>query len=384
MQQLPFPIEEYEKRQAGLKKLMAESGMDAVLVLSGVNISYFAGYPAPALSQPRPYFLLLPAEGEPVFIVHAARRLEAHAYSSIEDVRTYATLVSLPPELPAILADVTPPRATIGCELGGEMCLNLPSAQFAALEEALPDVRFADASDAIWQLRMIKSPAEIAFHKEACRILGEAYLATFGSLKPGITQNEVARRHKINMIERGGDSPFMVITSGAGTYDFATGMPSERKVETGDVLWMDGACSVGGCFCDFSRAAVIGKPSPDQKAMHREIIRITEACVDMIKPGVPCAELDRFSNAELAKLAGSFTSSISGLAGRTGHGVGFNVTEPPHIGEHEERLLQPGMIITIEPGVGTEYGTFHFEANIVVTPDGHEVTSTVSSELFEV
>ena len=381
---LTFEIEEYEARWGRLKRLLARAGVDAALLLAGNNIRYFSGYPAPVLSQPRPFFLLLPLEAQPVFLVHTARPAETRAYSCVEDVRTYTTLTDLPPELPKLLKEIRLGQGTIGCEMGTEMCMNLPLKQFRALERALPEADFVDISSALWELRMIKSPAEIACHTEACRITGEAYMATFEAVGCGTTQNEVARRMEMNMLERGGGDPFLVINSGKGTCDFATGMPSDRKLEEGDVLWMDCGCRVGGCWSDFSRAAVVGKPSAEQTECHRQIVRITEACVEMIRPGVSCAELARFCNTEVEELSVPVTSSISGLAGRVGHGLGLTLTEPPHVAEYEKRLLEAGMVVTIEPGVGTEFGTFHFEADVVVTTDGHEIISTLSSELYEI
>ena len=61
------------------------------------------------------------------------------------------------------------------------------------------------------------------------------------------------------------------------------------------------------------------------------------------------------------------TSDISGLAGRVGHGVGLDMTEPPHISEDDATVLAPGMTITIEPGVATPFGLFHAEQNVLVT-----------------
>ena len=333
MSQMSFAVEEYKNRYDCLKEWMAQHGMDAVLVMAGRNLVYFSGYPAPDLSSPRPFFLLLPVEGKPVFLVHRARQSETRAYSWLEDIRTYRTLTHLPPELPAILKEAGLARGVIGCEMGTELCLNLPLRHFQALQEALPNSRFVDASDLIWDLRMIKSPAEVTCHKEACQITGEAYLATFGAIGRGTTQQEVARCMKMEMIKRGGTSTFLLINSGAGTYDFTTGIPSDRKLETGDVLWMDCGCSVAGYWSDFSRGAVVGKPSARQKEMHRQIVSITQTCVEKIRPGVTCAELAQFCHTELEKLSGPILSSISDSAARVGHGMGLAVTEPPHMAQ---------------------------------------------------
>jgi Xaa-Pro aminopeptidase len=77
------------------------------------------------------------------------------------------------------------------------------------------------------------------------------------------------------------------------------------------------------------------------------------------------------------------TSSIARRAARIGHGVGLVTTEPPHLSEQDDTPLAPGMIITIEPGVATTYGTFHIEENLLVTADGSEVLSQISRKLFQ-
>jgi Xaa-Pro aminopeptidase len=75
------------------------------------------------------------------------------------------------------------------------------------------------------------------------------------------------------------------------------------------------------------------------------------------------------------------TSKISTLAGRVGHGLGFDVTEPPHVSEEDSTVLEPGMTITMEPGVATEYGIFHVEENVIVTESDPEVISVSPREL---
>lgn len=327
---------------------------------------------------------MLPLLGEPIFLVHSGRLKEAKAYNWISDIRTYETLTQLPPQISSIIKEAGLLKATIGCEMGIEMCMNLPLDQFEDLKRQMSDAHFTDASGILWELRMIKSQAELDCHRKACRITSDVYSTIFRQVCKGMTQTEVYRRFMQKTIKLGGENQFIVINSGEGTYDFASGLPSDKMLQKGDMLWLDAGCSVNRYWSDFSRAAVIGNATQKQKDMHHRIVDITQSCVSMIRPGIPCAELAYFCEKEIAKIPESITSSISGLAGRSGHGLGLEITEPPHISLNETRLLEPGMVITIEPGVATEYGTFHFEQNVIVTNQGYEIISEYPQDFIEV
>ena len=93
------------------------------------------------------------------------------------------------------------------------------------------------------------------------------------------------------------------------------------------------------------------------------------------------AEIARHCEAELEKLDFLITSSVSGLANRIGHGLGLAITEWPSINEDSNVVLQPDMVITIEPGVATPFGTFHVEENVVVTETEPEILSTCAWQL---
>ena len=130
---------------------------------------------------------------------------------------------------------------------------------------------------------------------------------------------------------------------------------------------------MNGYWSDFSRAGVVGRPSAEQARAQQAVHQITREAVERVRPGIPASSLAQFCYQRLDEIGFPITSSIGRLASRIGHGVGLNLTEPPHIGLHDDTLLEPGMVITLEPGVATSYGTFHVEENIVVTPEGGEV-----------
>lgn len=230
----------------------------------------------------------------------------------------------------------------------------------------------------------MKTPSEVDAMRRACEITSDAYAEVFAALHAGLRERQVALRLKEVMLRAGGDEPWVAITSGRGNYDLATGVGSDRILEPGDMVWADSGCSVDGYWSDFGRGAVIGPASDDQRTLQAVIHDITMTGVDLARPGQTTGEIARVINQQMAELEIAISSSISDLAGRVGHGVGLDITEPPHVAEHDLTVLEPGMVITIEPGVATEYGIFHIEEQIVVTDGYPEVLSRAPWHLIEV
>jgi Xaa-Pro aminopeptidase len=382
----PFPDPaEIQQRVRRARERMETEGLDALLLLTGPNLAYFAG-PINALggrSGSRPLVLLLPRRGEPTLIVQDGPQFLARTYSWVQDLRTYSRLSRLPIDsLLQAMRDHGLQKSRLGVELANEMVMDIPGAEFEALRSALARVEFLDASPLLWQLRSIKSAAEIDRITRACQVTAAAYQDTFDQIRPGMRETDIEQRMLIHSIDFGGRSPWVFITSGLGNYDLIGKSGGERVIEPGDLVWLDSGCTVEGYWSDFSRACVLGEPTREQTAAQREIHEITNKAVRMVAPGVPVAEIARACNEAIAGLALPVTSSVSSLAGRVGHGVGLSLTELPSISEEDETILQPGMIITIEPGVATSYGTFHVEEVILVTEEGSRVLSTAPWHLY--
>ena len=376
---------EYPRRIERARSLMAEQGLDALLLFTGPNLVYFTGMPC-GRSGSRPFIYLLPRQGEPVLIVHDGRRDEARRLTEVSDIRTYSRLSHLPLEtvLGAIDSLNLKKRGRLGAELGGEMVLDLPFAEFMALEDALPNAHVADASPLLWRLRMIKSAAEIDRVAKACAITSEAYAQTYAALRPGMSEMEIQNLMFTNTMTLGGSSPWAFITSGTGNYDMVSKGPGPRCIEPGDFVWMDGGCAVDGYWSDFDRSGVVGGPSPAQSELQREVHEITHMGVQMMRPGVGVAEIASRCNEAIKALNFPVTSDISGRAARVGHGLGMVVTELPSLNEEDPAILEAGMIVTIEPGVATDYGTFHIEENVLVTASGPQVLSAEHWELWTI
>jgi Xaa-Pro aminopeptidase len=366
------------------RDLMEKMSLDALLLFTGPNLFYFTGMPC-GRSGSRPFIYLLPRKGEPVLIVHDGRQFETHNFTAIQDIRTYTRLSHLPlDQLIAAIQDNNLLNKRIGVELGGEMVLDLPMLEYQSLTSALAQAEFVDASPLLWKMRMIKSPYEVAQIARACEITSCAYERTFKVARAGMSEAEIESLMYYQLLKSGGSAPWVLITSGAGNYDLVSKGSSSRVLETGDLVWMDVGCAVNGYWSDFSRAGVIGHPSQMQAEAQRGIYEITRIGVNMVRDGVAVSEIGQRCNEAIVALDLPVTSNISGLAARVGHGLGLVVTELPSLNESDTTILEPGMVITIEPGVATKYGTFHIEQNLVVTRNGSHVLSIANWELSSI
>lgn len=383
MKDLPgIPKEEYPQRLERLRRFMRDAGMQAVLLGTGNNLAYFSGYPSPARSVARPFFVLLPLASDPVFFSHSGHRAEAVRFSWIGDIREYTELSRVPAEL---IRDAMRERdlfgKTIGMELGFEQAMDISWLEFRRFQDALGDTRLVDASVFLWRLRMVKSAREVACIRRACEITSGAYGLCFSRAKAGMQEREVFGTAYNHLQSESMGDVFLAITSGEGNYDLVTKPPESRPLRKGDFVWLDAGCTVSGYWSDFSRAGVVGEPSSEQQHAQETIHQITTEAVRMVRPGVAASALAKFCYRRLSELDFPITSSVAALASRVGHGVGLSMTEPPHISEQDHTALEPGMVITLEPGVATTYGTFHVEENVLVTEDGFEVLSNSPREL---
>ena len=319
-----FPAAEFTGRIDRVRRLMDARSIAGVLLTGGLNLTYLTGYPCPPRGGPRPFVYLLPLAGEPILIVHTWYELDARRKTHLRDIRTYATLSDAPlPEIVAALHDAGLEHGRLAAEIGPEQAIDLPFADFVQLQGRLPNVEWVDAGSLVMAARMRKTPAEIACMREACRITSRAYELLFPALVAGMTEIEVARLLHVASLELGAGATWELITAGPGNYDDATALPSARPIAPGDLVWLDAGCAVAGYWSDFGRAGVVGGATAEQRDAQARLHEITTRGVEAIGPGTTTGEVARVCNAALANLDLPVTATISGLAGRVGHGLGL-------------------------------------------------------------
>lgn len=372
-----FPRAEYEGRWERGQRLLAESGLDALLVTSEQNYRYLSGHTTQFwVSKTRPLFCILPRRGQSTLVLTTSQEGAARATSWVDDVRAYPGFVpELVDRLAETLRDVGLSRARIGAELGEEQRLGLPYLEFQRLQQSLPGAAFVNAAGLLWRLRQVKSPAEIECLRRAAHIGGQAYREVFGQVHEGMTQREIYGLYVASTFRLGAERQgYLCIVSGNDHRHYHAG-PSDQALRRGDLLWMDGGCVYRGYWSDFSRMVAIGQATEQQRQRYRAVRALTQRSLRAARPGMTIASLMQSALAEAEQLGLELS-----VPSRIGHGTGLDITEPPSINLADTTVIQPGMVLNIEPTSATPFGVFQTEEIVAVAPDGIDLLTEPAPE----
>jgi Xaa-Pro aminopeptidase len=373
MRPTPFDHAEFELRTARAQALMREQRLDALLVTSPPNFRYFSGFDSQFWESPtRPWFIVVPAAGRCIAVVPEIGA-PVLAQGWIDDIRSWPAPrpaddgVSL---LSGVLRCLPRRFGRIGLELGRESVLRMPIIDFLAIREQLREIELVDGSPCIWHVRRIKTPAEVAHIRAACQLVSSAFEALPQQLAVGRTEAEVCRDLTIDILRRGADTvPFVASASGPGGYAQIISRPGPRALHEGDVLIIDVGATVSGYFCDFDRNYGFGTLGAAALNAQDAVWRATEAGIAAAVPGATTTQLWA-AMMKVLDAAGMRGNNV----GRLGHGLGLQLTEPPSNMPGDETVLEPGMVITIEPGMEYEEGKMIVhEENVVIMPDGAQL-----------
>lgn len=365
-----FTTAEFEARTSRAQALMDADGLDALLVSTPQNVRYFSGLDMQFWESPtRPWFIVVPRSGLPIAVMPEIGA-PAVARTWIKDLRTWPAPrpeddgVSL---LASVFAGLPRKHGRVGAELGRETALRMPVIEFLALRERAAPVEIVDGSPTLWQIRMVKSDAEIAHLAHICDIASATYEALPSFVKVGDSEREIARKVRIDHAQRGADStPFLPVISGSdGIAQIIVG-PTDRRIADGDILFLDTGATFDGYFCDFDRNYAVGRVSDAARKAQDAVWRATEAGIAAAVPGATTDQVFA-AMAAILEAAGSIGNNV----GRLGHGLGMQLTEPPSNRAGDGTRIVPGMVLTIEPGMEFAPGKMIVhEENIAVTASG--------------
>jgi Xaa-Pro aminopeptidase len=360
-----FETSEFRTRTERAQRLMGQAGLSALLLTTEPEVRYFTGYLTRFWESPtRPWFLIVPAAGKPIAVIPSiGAALMAQTW--VDDIRTWSA-PDLDDDGVSLLADtlceVCPEDAVIGLPDGHETHIRMPLADLNRLQLGLGTRRLGSDGGILRTLRMVKSPAEIAKIETACAIAGRAFQRVPEIATEGVALNEVFRRFQMLCLDEGADwVPYLAGGAEQGGYADVISPARATALQPGDVLMLDTGLVQDGYFCDFDRNWSIGSASPQVRDAYAALIEASDAAFETARPGATAADLFHVMNRVLSR-----TSGETG-AGRLGHGLGMSLTEWPSLIPSDHTVLEPGMVLTLEPGIAVGDKILVHEENIVIT-----------------
>jgi Xaa-Pro aminopeptidase len=235
------------------------------------------------------------------------------------------------------------------------------------------------AADLLWQLRAVKTEAEVELMESAQRIAERALEEILNEIRPGVAEREIAARIQYLMLHYGAENMSFdpIVVSGPNT-SLPHGVPGDRLICEGDFVTMDFGCIYHGYCSDMTRTVAVGRATDEMREIYDTVLAAQLAGIAAAKAGVTGKAVDGAARAviEAAGYGEYFGHSF-------GHGVGVEIHESPNASPMNEQPLPAGAVISAEPGIYLpgKMGV-RIEDVIVLTEDGCRNLTRAPKELL--
>ena len=229
------------------------------------------------------------------------------------------------------------------------------------------DASTVPLTEAVEELRAVKDPAELARMQAAARIADGALAATEPMLRPGVTEAQLQQALDDAIRAAGSSGPaYDTIVASGPNSALPHARPTGRELKAGDLVIVDVGATVDGYRSDMTRSFVLGDPDEQAETMLELVGRSQSAGVEAVRPGVKASDIDGVCRSVIEE-AGMGEAFLHG----SGHGVGLDIHELPRVSSGSSAVLEPGNVLTVEPGVYFPgVGGVRVEDLLVVTDDG--------------
>ena len=246
-------------------------------------------------------------------------------------------------------------------------------------QDYFPLIKLYPFKNIIEKIRMVKDYKEIDILKKSAKIATKSFLQTIVSIQSDISETSIASLLNCNMRKNGAKKEAfdLIVTSGErGT--LIHGEPSSKKIKDEELIIIDFGAVYEMYYSDCTRSFVLDKATYDQKKIFDIIKKTQTETLQQVRPGIRCCDLDKYARniIEDSGYGEYFNHSL-------GHGVGLDIHEFPRLSFTDETVLQPGMVVTIEPGIYVpKVGGVRIEDTVVITEKGCEIITVLPKELL--
>ena len=351
-----------------LHALMDRDGLSALVLRSGTNFTYLAGFDyAGTLARhldfsdsPRGVLIVWPRSGSPVLVLNRFAVDRARRDSWVDDIVEFDDYgESLFERAARVIHDCGLANGRVGFEK-----TVVSAADWAVLEATLPAAEIVDCARMMEEVRWIKTPGEIERIREAARILDEVYLDVFPTVRAGERECDLHARLIAGCLVRGANWAHGILNSHRNAVVY--GGESSFEFRHGDVIRNDYVMWYRGYPGHQSRTVVIGEPSSGLVRRYEVVRDIYRATIAEARPGVRACDVHRFAQ-------DAFTEAgIDGRVSIAGHSVGaWWHQQAPYLVPACETPIEAGMVLAFEPHVNE----FHLQDMYLIRDDGKELLS---------
>ena len=352
-------------RLASLRESLPAHHLDGLLVSQPESRYYLSGYAGHDLPPRDSAGYLLITLSRAFLLTDPRTTEQAQQEAPSYEVITYSSGGRGP-------ASVVETSAKLGLRHLGFESIHLPYAIWDEIQRDLPaSMSFEPVRGLVDELRVIKDADELACLQEAIDVLDRCLADVLSRIEPGLTELHVARMVETYLLEHADGSSFPPIVASGPNASIPHAVPSDRRIDEGEVLKIDIGALASGYCSDMTRTVCLGSPAdPLLSELHAVVLEAQEVAENQLRPGMTGREVDSLARDAIAR-AGYAQAFSHGL----GHGIGLEVHEPPSLTQSRgDDILRPGMVFSIEPGIYLPgWGGVRIEDLVVLEDSGARV-----------
>jgi Xaa-Pro aminopeptidase len=361
---------DYKARQENLREHPAATRFDSLLISHLPNIRYLCGFTGSA------GFLLVEESGS-VFFTDLRYDAQAHA-----EVKTAKVVVARKSVLQCVGEWLSRRRKRARGWRFGVEAEHFTLADKKRLNDLLPSRTRLQAGPALVErLRMVKDADELARIRDAVNLGAGLFDWALEVMHAGVKETQVAAEMEYAARRAGAEEmSFPTIIASGARSALPHGRAANQPIQPGGFVVCDFGVILAGYCSDQTRTVWVGRVTDEARRAYEVVLEAQQAAVDAVRPGIAVGELDATARKVLQKagLGRYFVHS-------TGHGVGLEVHEAPRVAAGQQETLQPGMVITIEPGVyfPGKWGV-RIEDMVAVTAEGCDVLTPTGKDFLAI
>jgi Xaa-Pro aminopeptidase len=361
-------MDRFPARRDNVRRTLTIDEIDALLVSAPTNVSYLTGFSGDSS-------VLVVGRQRDLIISDGRFTTQLH-----EECPGLDSSIRLPgQEMSRAIADVVD---RLGYTRVGLEATSWTIADYEALKSALKTATVTSVEGRVESLRQKKDAGEIEAIREAIRSAERAFTMLRAGLRAGESEKDVADALEGYLRRCGATAASFppIVAVGARSALPHARPTTESRIGDDDFVLVDWGATGRPYKSDLTRVLVTGKVTPKFEAIYRTVLSALERAIAAIRPGVKAHDVDAEARSVIEE-AGFGRFFEHGL----GHGLGMDIHEAPRIGKQSEVLLEPGMVITVEPGIYLPgWGGIRIEDDVLVTPDGSEILSNIPRSLESV